>query len=291
MPDLDVEIRDALERLTGPVDSSSSVSFERLAARRRQRRIRRAIVAAVPTLLVFGLAVAGMLFAANDGAPDVAAGIGEPAISTRGAVAVVSTKVVAEDGATTQVVMEFDRPLPDGEVRYLRDLTVVNSPIRGFYTAQGPQGAHVCDGTHFFGPSAIGTVDVLLPSGWFSDEDGAYTSAVERVGEPPKFVACGPHRGFYQYSIWGPASAAPLDVAVTIGPDRLRLTIEINPTSDETTDTSSSSIDDEERSGICASLIRAADASRLQLEELDRAVTSAAKKWAAPKILKRPNHA
>lgn len=284
MPDLDIEIRDALERLTGPVGETGGVSFERLVARRRRRRIRRAAVAVTPALLAIGLVGGGLSIAADRGEPDVAAGTGPPTTDARGGVTVIRIEVVAERVATNRVVMEFDRPLPDDEVTYVWDLTVVNRPTIAVYTAQGPQGAHVCAGTHFFGASAVGTVDLLLPSTWFAESDGAHTSELDEVGGPPKFVVCGPHRGFYQYSIWGPASSDPLDVDVTIDDDRKRLTIEIAPASAATTASGpapATEQEEEERSRVCGYLIRAADASRLQLDELDRTIAEVTEQLAA----------
>lgn len=207
---------------------------------------------------------AGPAAAAND----------EPNGRTGRAVNVVRTQIVAENGATTRVVVDFDRPLPGGDVTYIRDLDVVDSPIRAFYSTQRSEEVLVCDATHSFGSAAIGTVDVVLPAAWFADGVEAHTSPPERFGEPPKFIACGPHRGFYQYSIWGPASVGPLDVDVSIGPDRLQLTVDIRPATAGTAN-SDSQASAEERSRICPGLIRTVDANRLLVEELDRAIDDA----------------
>lgn len=274
MPSLDAEIRDSLERLTAP-SGSGGVTLEDLRGRRRRRRTRRAVVAAVPILLVAMVGL-GLLAASGDSGPDVSAGASQPASTDAGPRTVTRTEVAAEDGATTRVVMEFDQPLPADQVTYIADLAVVNLPTTALYTTQRPSQAQVCDATHDFGEIAVGTVDLLLPEGWFEARNETHTSPIDRIGEPPKFVVCGPHSGYYQYSIWGPASADPLDVAVTIAPDRLRLTVEIAPTTALPTGTSPSPIN-QDRSPECAALIRAADDSRSELQELDRAIETARK--------------
>lgn len=228
MPDPDVEIRGALERVTGPVDGGHRISFDQLVKRRRRRRLHRAALGVLPVVLVLGLVGSALLFTVDSDDATVTAAEGEPAPATTDRVTVARTEVVADEVGTIRVVMEFDRPLPVGGAAHVEDITSVDTPDSVLFTTQPPSGVHVCADTHFFGASAGGTVDVLIPSRWFADGHQTYTSRLDRIGEPPKFVVCGPHRGFYQYSIWGPASADADDVVVTIDPDDSRLIVQID---------------------------------------------------------------
>lgn len=227
MPDLDDQIRQSLERLTDPISGAGQLSFEEFAARRRQRAIRRAALVAAPVIVFVVGALAGISILARNNETTVATGPFDSSPGLADAVTVLQTEVVGGSGGTTQVVMVFDRPLPSSEADYVDDITTVDQPSFLRYTTQDPEQAHVCGDTHDFGAIAEGTVDLLIPAEWFAEGVDTHTSPLERIGEPPKFVVCGPYRGFYQYSIWGPASAESDNVTVQLGPDRTRLVIDI----------------------------------------------------------------
>lgn len=237
MPAPDDDIRRGLERLSDPAGGAGSLTFERLAVRRRRRQSRRAALAAVPVVAL--LAVGGALWAASDDhGTDVATGADptDTADSTGGPdpidpqLTVERTEVVGGSGGTVRVVMEFDGALPVGGASYVEDLAAAGTDAIS-WTTQNPDGVAVCADTHFFPEPAEGTVDLLIPAAWFAAGEETHTSPLETIDNPAKFVVCGPHEGHYQYSIWGPVSADPADVTVTIDRDRTRLTVEISPTS------------------------------------------------------------
>ncbi len=235
MPDLDDQIRESLGRLTGPSGDGGRVTLDQLHARRRRRTHRRRAAGALPVLVVAVAVAVGVVFVTGGDGTSVTAGPSETGSPGTGRLSVLATEVVGGVGGTTGVVMQFDGPLPSGEVGFADDIVSVDGPARITYAVQDPERAHVCDAIHNFGSMAVGTVDVLLPASWFSDEDRSHTSPLTRIGEPPKFVVCGPHRGYYQYSIWGPASADPGDVRVTAEAEQGRLTIDIAPSDQRAT--------------------------------------------------------
>ncbi|MEL6984138.1 MAG: hypothetical protein AAFO29_17060, partial [Actinomycetota bacterium] len=234
MPDLDDQIRDSLRRLTAPAGGDDRPTLQQLGARRRRRARHRVAVGALPLVVVVALAAIGFALWSDNGDMSVAAGPSSNAPPVTGLVGVVETDVVGDAGGTTRVVMRFDGPLPAGGAVFVDDIVSVDDPAEITWAVQDPESAHVCDATHDFGALAVGTVDLLIPAGWFKAGDESYTSPLTRIGEPPKFVVCGPHRGYYQYSIWGPASADPDEVTVALDAENGRLTIEIGPDDAET---------------------------------------------------------
>jgi hypothetical protein len=127
-------------------------------------------------------------------------------------------------GGTERVVIDFNEPIPVDQVEFVADITSVEAPSRALYTVQGTRsGAHVCDSVH----SMPGTVDLLIPADWFADADAHEVAELDTVDNPAKFVVCGPHNGFIQYSVWGPLSAEFDDVTVTVSPDRTSIAIGI----------------------------------------------------------------
>lgn len=241
MPDLDPDIRRGLARLSDNHGTRVSMTLDDLAARRgdqRRQRRRRLLLASVPVVLGFGLVVRWGAGAVTEDDPTVIAADGPSAQSTATAgppvgsavspVTVLGTKVVGgEEAGTLRVVMTFDGPLPEGGPRHIDDIAAAD-PNRGIvYTTQEPESVHLCDSLHSFPPPTKGMVDVLIPAVWFAPGDATHTSQLDTIGNPAKFVVCGPHNGFYQYSTMGPLSADLADVAVTLNADRSRLTIAI----------------------------------------------------------------
>jgi hypothetical protein len=55
MPDSDDPIRGGLERLSDPGEARQPLTLERLAARRRRRRIRNAVLITLPIVVALGL--------------------------------------------------------------------------------------------------------------------------------------------------------------------------------------------------------------------------------------------
>jgi len=131
----------------------------------------------------------------------------------------------AFDGGTERVVIDFNEPLPVDRADFVPDMDFLDMPLSVLYTVQGADGVRVCDSVH----SMPGTVDLLIPGTWFADEQAHEVAELETVNNPAKFVFCGPHNGFVQYSVWGPVSAAADDVTVTVSPDRTRIAIEVMP--------------------------------------------------------------
>ncbi len=144
-------------------------------------------------------------------------------------VIVETTKVTGGDNGTTEVVMEFDRPLPNGDVRYVEDIRALGDVDEIVYTIQHARSVHVCDSVHSFPPPAEGTIDLLIPADWFAEVDGAHTSELDLTNNPAKFVVCGPHERYFQYSIWGPESVDLDSVTVEVDAARTRLSVEIEP--------------------------------------------------------------
>ena len=226
------------DRPTDLVEGSDPLTVEQLRVRRRQRRTRNAALAVVLVVAVFALVIGLSSFDSDDeGTSGVAGDSGEapspPATAPR--VTVGRTGVFGGDGGTARVVMDFDGPLPGGDVLYVEDITSLDAADGIVYTTQEPGSVHVCESIHNFPPPAVGTVDLLIPADWFADGDDTHTSQIEESGNPAKFVVCGPHDGYYQYAIWGPVSADADDVNVTIDPDRTRLIVQIDSEPDPTT--------------------------------------------------------
>jgi len=151
------------------------------------------------------------------------------AFETSTGLAVESTEVVGGALGTTGVTMEFNGPLPVDDVIYVEDLSTLGEIDSIIYTVQEPGFVQVCDAVHSFPAPSEGTVDVFIPADWFADREGAHTSELNTIGTPAKFIVCGPYEGFYQYSIWGPASVDLDTVTVVVDADGSRLSIEIDP--------------------------------------------------------------
>lgn len=136
----------------------------------------------------------------------------------------------SQDGAQ-KIEFVFDDPLPDDRVTYIEDIASADTPGVA-YTIQDPRGVHVCDDVHSFGADSTGTIDVLIPSGW-SDPSTPVQQLVPNfdppVDHPGKIVACGPYKGYVQYSIWGPASDDQDDVRVTLSEDSTRIAVDVQP--------------------------------------------------------------
>lgn len=247
MSELDHEIRQGLERLSDSTETSEPLTFDRLAARRRQRHIRNTVLAVLPIVVLFGLIGGLISFGSDDGTTVTADGnrdgSSQPAASP--AVSVERTEVVGSDGGTARVVMEFDGPLPGRNIRFVDDITSVDAGDQILYTTQDAASVHVCESVHSFPPPAEGTVDLLIPADWFAEGEETHTSPLKTIANPAKFVVCGPHNGFFQYSIWGPVSADVDDVDITIDSDRRRLTVQIR-TGNDATETEPSDIDEDD---------------------------------------------
>ncbi len=137
------------------------------------------------------------------------------------------TEVVGGERGTTGVTMEFSGPLPVDDVIYVEEIPTLGEIDRIIYTTQEPGSVQVCESVHSFPSPAEGTVDVLIPAEWFADTEGAHTSELDEIGNPAKFVVCGPHEGYYQYSIWGPESVDLDGIVVKV--DGNRLSVQIAP--------------------------------------------------------------
>lgn len=144
------------------------------------------------------------------------------------AILVERAHVVGGAGGITEIRIDFDRALPSSEIRYVEDVSLADPDVGLAFTTQEATSVQVCDSVHSFPPPSQGTVDLLIPSAWFAHDDESFPSALEESLHPSKFVLCGPHRGFYQYSIWGPVSADVDDVNMIVSSGGTRLTIQID---------------------------------------------------------------
>lgn len=138
---------------------------------------------------------------------------------------IVESIVVTGSGTTRLVEIAFDGPLPDAEITFVDSLEAVDAANEIVYTIQPASKVNVCESVHSFPPPADGTVDVLVPASWFASSDKPNIGPLQPVGQPAKFVPCGPYNGYYQYSIWGPASIDPSNVSVTVENGRRSLVI------------------------------------------------------------------
>jgi len=153
------------------------------------------------------------------------------------AVAVRGIDVETSPEGAQRIQILFDGPLPDDRVTYIEDVTTADIQSVA-YTTQDPTGAHVCGDVHYFGAADTGSIDVLIPSGWFDPSIPVRQVAArygppdfESVDHPGKIVACGPYKGYVQYSIWAPASDDPGDVKVSVSEDATRIIIDVQPAS------------------------------------------------------------
>jgi hypothetical protein len=139
--------------------------------------------------------------------------------------------------------MDFDGPLPNGSVSYIEDITAADPADGVAYTTQEAASVAVCESVHSFPPPADGTVDLLIPADWFADGFESFTSTLDVVANPAKFVVCGPHNGFYQYSIWGPVSADADEVSIEVAPDLTRITVQLGQPATQTATGPASRVD------------------------------------------------
>lgn len=128
-------------------------------------------------------------------------------------------------GGTERAVIVFNEPLPVEEVQYVADITSADPSAGMVWTAQGPDSTRVCDAVHSVPEGAVGSVDLFIPASWFADADAHTITELATTDDPAKFIVCGPHNGFIQYAVWGPLSADPGEVFVTVSPDRTTLNI------------------------------------------------------------------
>jgi len=205
------------------------------AAHRPLRRVRNVALVMVPMVALLGIIVGAVssgsdeaTVTADDDLDSSASPSADPTVS------VLRTEVVGGEGGTERVVMELDGPLPGRGIRYVDDITSFDAGDEILYTTQEAAGVHVCGTVHWFPPPAEGTVDLLMPADWFADGADSHTGPIETIADPAKFVVCGPHAGYFQYSIWGPASADIADVDITVDPDGRRLTVQISSGSEST---------------------------------------------------------
>lgn len=231
MSELDQEIRNGLERLSQPHHAGGSLTFERIATARKKRRTRTAVLVAVPLLALgaFGFA----MLASEDNT--IVAADGEPATARAGfGITVERTQVVGRGGGTAEVIMDFDQPLPNRDISFVEDLTDADPADGLAYATQDASSVDVCDSVHSFPPPADGTIDVLIPADWFAEGTETHASELDAQANPAKFVVCGPHNGFYQYSIWGPATTDPDEVTISISPDGKRLVVQLGQPTQQT---------------------------------------------------------
>lgn len=231
MSELDQEIRQGLERLSQPNDPASALTFERIAKARKKRRTRTAVLVAVPLVVLGALGVAMRPSVETT----IVAAEGQPATAGAGSeVTVQRTQVIGRGGATGEVVMDFDQPLPSSDVSFVDDLADAEPADGLAYATQDANSVQVCDSVHSFPPPAAGTVDLLIPADWFAEGTETHTSELDAEANPAKFVVCGPHNGFYQYSIWGPATAEADEVTISITEDGKRLVVQLGQPTQQT---------------------------------------------------------
>lgn len=129
---------------------------------------------------------------------------------------IVDSIHITGTGTTSRVELVFDSPLADVAINFVDSFRSVDTTDAIAYTTQPASQVNVCDSVHSFPPPADGTVDLLVPASWFAPVDEPNIAPIKQVGQPAKFVTCGPYDGFYQYSIWGPASIDPSRISVKI---------------------------------------------------------------------------
>lgn len=229
MHDLDEEIRRGLERLTAPDNPNDVIAPKHLASRPGSQRPRHparllAPIAVVTAIVVGILAVTVRYRDQSDVTAEQGAAVVAPAPQL-----IVDSIEVAGSFTTRGVEITFDGPLPDTEITFVESLEAVGVVNEIVYTIQPASKVNVCENVHSFPPPADGTVDVLVPASWFASSDEPNIGPLQRVGQPAKFVPCGPYNGYYQYSIWGPASIDPSEVSVTVENGGRSLVVSILP--------------------------------------------------------------
>lgn len=225
MDDLLDRLRTQVERATDAIDPSE---IQGVTGPRRSRLLN---IAAVASLLAVVVGVVALRSDPRDPASDSV-----PATSPPDSLGLSVERIVVRGGAETEeVAIVFDGPLPEDEATYIDDITTVDDPSFA-YTTQAMSGVvWQCDTRHFgFGPGATGgSIDVLIPSEWFApggvqarEEGVSYVDDPEYAG---KIVACGPYKGYVQYSIWGAAPEGPDGVRVVADGDSIRVVVDVEP--------------------------------------------------------------
>jgi hypothetical protein len=133
---------------------------------------------------------------------------------------------------TTHVVLAFDGDIPSADADLVEDITTPPSDRVGYLTQSSPSGISVCGSTHSFPSPGNRTVDIFVPSDWFSP-----TSAIDPPIEwdpdsvtQPKIVVCPSQNGVVQISVWGAASGRAQDVDVTVDARTIIADIAVDPT-------------------------------------------------------------
>jgi hypothetical protein len=133
-------------------------------------------------------------------------------------------------------VIVFDGPVPDDRISYVRDIENVDVPAIAYttqeWTPENPTSLRTCGDTHggFNPPVTVGQADVLIPAAWFRAPPDTKKIIWKQhpQGSGLKTPLCGPHDGYVQFAIWGPASHDPNDLSVHFD-GKTRLIVEINP--------------------------------------------------------------
>jgi hypothetical protein len=193
------------------------------------------IGAAGGLLAAFALS-AGAAIVLGGGSPDVVTSDASPSdergrqppLAPARPVRVEAVDVYSGPTGTERLVIHFDGPVPEDSPPYVPDIEHPDRPGL-VYTAQHPDGLRVCANTHWF-PGDLGTVDVLIPETWLVGGALADDVPLRRFGgfPPAKVVWCGPHRGYAQVGIWGPASDDPQDLHADVTGDGTQLVIELD---------------------------------------------------------------
>jgi len=222
MDDVLDRLRTQVERATEPIDPGD---VRRAGGRPRSRLLNLAAVAALVALVIGVVAIQSDQREVSTPAA--------PTLTPAGLELSVERLAVHGTAEGEEVVIEFDGELPDGEATYADDITSLESPGFSYVVQDMSATVWVCADRHFgFGPGAVGehSIDVLIPSEWFAPDgvqprDGglSYRDGADRPG---KIVACGPYRGYVQYSMWSAGSVGPEDVSVFVDGDSIRVRIE-----------------------------------------------------------------
>ncbi len=129
---------------------------------------------------------------------------------------------------TEQVTLHFTADLPDIPVVFVDQLEDHRPGAVSYTTQNSADGwVGVCGSSHSFPEPGNRTVDVFLPSEWFSegaarDDDKVEIDAGDQVA---KIIECLPRDGVVQISIWGAATADPNEIAVSLGEGTITIDI------------------------------------------------------------------
>ncbi len=223
MDDLLDRLRVQVERAADPIDPGE------VRAARLPGRARLLNVAAVAVLLAIVIGLVALRPGAGEQAADQP--VPTPPAPTNLGLSALRFEVRGA-GEATEVRIVFDGDLPVGEAVHVADITSVEDPGLSFTTQSMEGNVWQCASRHWdFGPGAVGrsTVDVLVPSRWVAPDgvqarDGRVTYIDPRsVG---KIMACGPYKGYVQYSITAPPFDGADDVSVRVDGRSIRVVIE-----------------------------------------------------------------